>query len=268
MKKILIRSTGILIALVAAASLVATVIGMLRIWQQREPFQIRIQHELALISSTLETTDQGLIIIQQALENTNTNLSGLEDTILEIAQAVHNADPLLESLQVLTEENLPETISATQTSLVSAQRSAILIEGVLVAISKIPFFPGGPYEPDIPLNVTLAEISADLEQLRQPLVEISENLPKNRQDITDIENALIQTTLDLDTIQTNIEDALKTIDTYQLQSNKYRDEILSITKQLPGWITTVAKALIFIGIWLGIVQVQTLVSGLKMALKP
>jgi septal ring factor EnvC (AmiA/AmiB activator) len=267
MQKILKRIAGILIALIAAMSLVLTLNGMFKIWRQREPIQLQIQKDLGLISSTLETTDQGLFVIQDALKNTNSNLSSLEETILGIAQAVHNADPLLESLQVLTEENIPETITATQTSLKSAQRSAVLIEGVLVAISKIPFFPGGPYEPEVPLNVAMAEISTDLELIREPLKDISQSLDTNHQDIADIETALVQTSLNLGKIQTGIEDALKTIETYQIQSKQYQTEIQKIYEQLPRWISILAAVLIFMGIWLGILQIQILVSGIRIAIK-
>lgn len=267
-KKILRRIAGILIALIAGASLALTLIGMLKIWQLQVPVQQRILNDLAMISTTLETTDQGLIVIQQALENTNANINGLDETILEMAQAVHNTDPLLEALQSLIKENIPETITATQTSLKSAQKSAALIEGFLVAISKIPFFPGGPYEPEIPLNVALADISLDLELIRQPMKDISKSLDTNRQDIADLEAAMIQTTSDLEKIQTSIEDALKTLETYQQHSEEFQAELSAIKEKLPGWISTLAVGIIFIGCWLVILQILILVRGIRTALKP
>src|SRR5207244_3419001 len=126
----------------------------------------------------------------QVVQTTTVEVASLQTTTLALAQTIHDTTPTLDSLASLTGQDLPTAISATQTSLASAQTSAQLIDNVLTALTSIPFSPVGAYKPAVPLHTALAQVSSSLDVLAPSLATINASLASDQTNLAVVQAEL------------------------------------------------------------------------------
>ena len=73
----------------------------------------------------------GLTVVGQVVQTTTVDAASLQTVIQGLAQTIHETKPMLDSLSSLTSKDFPDAVDATQTSLASAQSSALLIDNVI-----------------------------------------------------------------------------------------------------------------------------------------
>ena len=125
------RIVGLLLVIAAVAGIIFSLIGLIEIWHYRPVVTKIALDNLALGDQALSTTQDVLTIVGQVVQTTTSDVASLQATAKELALAIHNTDPMLDSLISLTSKDLPAAVSATQTSLASAQSSALLIDNAL-----------------------------------------------------------------------------------------------------------------------------------------
>lgn len=147
--------------------------------------------EFLLELSTL-TGDVAELVLdaEDALLQTAAALDG-SAAILEEAEAnIKELDPLLESVQVLLGEDVPDTLSATQTALESTQSSARAMDRVLRALSTIRILTGVTYNPEQPLDQALLGVAESLEPLPAQLRTVSDEIDSFRSTLDGLEPQL------------------------------------------------------------------------------
>ena len=144
------KIVGILLVIAAAAGILFSLIGLIEIWRYRPVVTKAVVENLALVDQSLNTTQDVLTIVGQVVQTTTIDVTSLQATTQALALGIHDTNPMLDSLISLTSTDLPATVSATQTSLASAQNSALLIDNVLTALTSIPFLPVDAYKPVVP----------------------------------------------------------------------------------------------------------------------
>ena len=131
---------------------------------------------LALYDQTLVVTRDGLTKIGLLVETTSLDVTSLAGDRPGAGANLHETTSMADSLTGLTSKDLPGAIEATQTSLVSAQSSALLIDNALGAITSIPFLPVAVYKPDVSLHTALAQVVDSLNSIKPALVTFSSSL--------------------------------------------------------------------------------------------
>src|SRR5690606_30478432 len=121
----------------------------------------------------LDITAQGLTVADQSLSESIASLEGLKITVEATAGTIRETTPLVETLADLMGEDLPSALESARTSLDAAQESARIIDGVLGALS---FLPGVNYNPPVPLNEALADVSDSISGLPESFAAMEESL--------------------------------------------------------------------------------------------
>lgn len=97
-----------------------------------------------------------------------------------------NADPLLGSVGDLLGDELPTTIESTRSALVNAQEGAAAMDRVLRALRLL----GVDYDPEQPLDESLAETADSLAPLPASLEAVERDLDTSRRDLSEVTDEL------------------------------------------------------------------------------
>ncbi len=257
------RLVGFLLIMLACTSLALTVYGALQVWKMRQPITQSINLALATAAQTLNTSAQALIVVDGALTTTSNSISAARTSLISMAETIHGSNEMVGSVAALTGESLPAVLSSTQASLATTQGSAIVIENTVSLVSKIPFFPGGPYQPEVPLNVALGQVSADLEALRLPLEDLTTELQTSQADLDKLETDVALLAVNIHQVKTDLNSASLVVGQYQEQVTRTGERLSALQTKVPIWVNTAAWALTFIAFWLGVAQAGVLFQGIK-----
>ena len=136
---ILRKILGYLLVVGAVAGFIFGAVGLIAIWRYQPGVTQTVVDTLDLMDRTVNASQNGLVIVGDVLQITTVDVASLQTTIDALAQTVHSSSPMLDSLTNLTGKDFPAALNATQTSLASAQGSALLIDNVLGALTSLPF---------------------------------------------------------------------------------------------------------------------------------
>ncbi|MBN2148602.1 MAG: hypothetical protein JW726_14540 [Anaerolineales bacterium] len=260
------RITGIILAVAAAGALVFCLVTLVRVQQAKEPLSEGILESIDLVDDTLATTQDGLLIVDDALDNTSTTLEDLKTAALAMAQSVHDTSLMADSFVPLLQDELPTTITNTQVSLTAAQSSAVVIDSFLLALSKIPLL-GEEYQQEMPLSTALGQVSNSLSTLPQDLKDISVNLANTSANLLVLETQIAGLRTNISATQENLSEAGEIIDTYQEDVRAMRAQLAEWEESAPGIVAGIVRVAIWLILCLCVALLGTLVQGCQMALK-
>jgi methyl-accepting chemotaxis protein len=264
MPTILRRLFGGFLILLALAGLIATIYSLQGITQLKNALIPKIEAGFEVADQTLDLTTQALDVIEKTLQTTSLNVTSMRAALLTLAQSVHDTSPILESLSTVTGETLPDTITATQTSLVTAQTTAKTIEDLLRLITSIPLMPGDPYNPRVPLYTALGQISNNLNEINPKLLEMKQNLGEAETNLTDLEGDILKIDQDLLQINENLSASIEITRQYRELTQDLQTRLDTLKSQVPGWIAAGTAFLIFILAWVAVYQVDLLIRGYRL----
>ena len=261
---ILRRLVGFLLILAAAAGIIFSAVGLIEIWRYRPAVTKTVTDNLTLFDQTLNTTQEVLTIVGQVVQTTTVGVASLHTTTQALTQAVNSADPMLDSLISLTSKGLPAAVDATQTSLASAQSSALLIDNVLAALTGIPFSPVAAYEPAVPLHTALAQVSTSLDTITPSLTTINSSLADGKTSLSIVEAELNKISETTQGIGSTLSSAQTVVDQYKADTTQLKANVEATQRAAPAWITTITWILSFVLGWLFIAQLGLGAQGLTM----
>ena len=247
----------------ATAGFIFGVVGFIEIWRYRPLVTRSVTDTLALYDQTLVATQDGLTSIGQLVETTTLDVTSLQATTLALAQAIHDTTIMIDSLSSLTSKDLPGAIDASQTSLNSAQSSALLIDNALGAITSIPFLPVAVYKPEVPLHTALAQVSDSLNSIKPALVALTSSLVSGKTDLGVVEVELNKISETTKVISTALSGAQTVIDQYKTTTTQLKLRVEAAQLAVTGWITTITWILSFLLGWFLIAQLGLCLQGLE-----
>ncbi len=261
---VLKRLVGLLLIFAAAAGFIFSGVGIVEIWRYRPIVEQKASENLALFDQTLVTTQDGLTVVGQVVQTTTVDVASLQTAIQQVAQTIHETNRMLDTLTHLTGKDFPATIDATQTSLSSAQSSALLIDNVMGALTSIPLLPTAPYKPAVPLHTALAQVSASLNSLPPALATINSSLVDGTANLGSVEGELNDMSETTKGIGVALGSSERIIDQYKTVTTQLQLRVEAAQRAAPAWITTAAWiASIFLA-WLLIAQLGLCIQGLEM----
>jgi hypothetical protein len=258
------RLTGILLIAAAAAGMIFSLFGLIEVWQYKPVVTKNVGDNLALLDQALTSTQDGLAIVDQAMQTTAVEVASLQTVTRALAKAIHDSGPMLDSLSNLAGKDLPAAVIATQTSLASAQGSALLIDNILGALTSIPFSPVAKYNPEVPLHTALAQVSTSLDALPTSLATISSSISASKTNLDVVEQEVSKISATVKGISDHLSSAQTVIHQYQDVTTRLKEGSAAAQQAAPGWITAVAWGLTFGLIWFFIAQLGLLLQGLDL----
>ncbi len=257
------RLTGMVLIIIAALSLLVSLMSLIKIWTIRQPLADAAVTGIDLFSETLDTTSDALRVVSDSLQSASDMVTTLESTTLSVVETMSTTRASIDSFANFMGEDLPTSIDATRTALESAQSSAVVIDTVLTVLSKVPLI-NIQYNPDMPLGAALGDVADSLDTLPPTFSTIEGNLNTTGDSIDQVVASLNELPKTTQQIQRNIADAQVVVAQYQSEVDGLQKLIKPIKSSLADALMTVEIALVFLIFWLGVTQVQVLWKGLEL----
>lgn len=266
MNPVIKRTIGFTLVLLASISMLVSMYAIVQVHRIHEPVEQGILNGIDSLEAALDTLGEALTLLQDVLSNTTTLLTSAKTTAVNIAQSVHDTGLMADNLVTLTSDELPLTIASTQTSLGSAQSTAVIIDGILDGLAKIPLI-GLDYRPEVPLSTALGQVSTSLDPLYTSLADVSDNLETTSTDLQAVETEIIQISLDIGDTLKNLSEAQEMIISYLEEITVLQIKLSKLREDAPGVIKTAVWAFTILLFSLLVAQLGTLVRGLEMMLE-
>jgi methyl-accepting chemotaxis protein len=258
------RIVGVLMVIAAIFGLIFSGWGFVRIWTIKNQVVADILSTIELTHTTLEATSDGLFLAEQSLTQAKVDVISLKNTLEATGRAIRATNPIISSLSNLMANDLPDAIEATQMSLETAQSSARLIESFLRTLSSIPFLPIEPYDPQVPLQESLGEVSASLEGIPESLLEMDENLGQSQGNLILIQAEFNIMARHVEQINESLTNAETIVMEYQEVISELQERTSNLEDDIPQRINNLVWWLTFILIWLAITQIGLLLQGISL----
>ncbi len=254
---------GIVMVLIAVFGFVLSGILIYEVWHYRQPVINGLDTGLDHATSLLQTTDEGLAVIDQVVSNVYTSTVYLNDATSALAQTMQSTTSFMDSAGNFVGQDLINTITNTQTALNSAQASAAVIDNILGSISKVPFI-GINYDPKTPLNKALGEVTSSLDPVQQSLKDFQINLNNAKTNMRVVGEQLAGLEKKIVTINQNLAQAQTTIANYRSQVNSIELSVANARDNLANWVTAIAGIITIIILLLVVLQVGLLLQGITL----
>jgi hypothetical protein len=258
------RFVGYLFLSAAVVGFIFAIFGLFEIWSYLPRVAQSVTNTLHLYDQTLMSTQSGLKSIGLLVETTKDDVASLQVATQALAATLHDTAPMIDSLTNLTGKDLPAAISTTQTSLSSAQSSALLIDNALAAITSIPFLPVAIYKPEVPLHTALAQVSTSLDSINPALVTITSSLGDSKTNLGVVEVELNHVADTTKVISEALGDAKNVIGQYATVTDQLKVRVEYTGREVSGWITTLAWILTFLLGWFLFAQLALFMYGLDL----
>jgi len=258
MTKIFRKIFGLLLILAAIMGFLLSIIGMISINHYKPLFTANLINNLETINSSLETTAQGLIETQNSLNTSLVAVISLQNTINTTANTINASEPMLDTLIIMMDEELPDTIQATQTSFETAQASAKVIDSVLRALS---FLPGISYNPKTPLHEALADVSMSLDGIPESLTGMTDSIEDTRHNLQIIQVDLILMKDTIRQIENSLSSYEEILEQYQTSLSSFKKQISDLQKKIPDILNTASWISYSFLIWMAIAQIGLMTQG-------
>lgn len=251
-----------MVVLLAAASLLISLAGILEVWSLRQPVANSLRQNLDLLSATLDTTQSSLGVAGGSLQAALDTVGTLRISLVATSQTLSNTTTTLGTVGGFLDQDLPNAIRATQSTLASAQSSARVVDEVLTGLSSLPIF-NLQYKPDVPLNIAIGQVAQSIDKLPASLDSIHTGMTQNVKDLGGLAAQLRAVSDSLDTSSKSLAGAQVWVKQYQDQIAGYRQGVQTLRANLDNAVLAAALGIIFVLAWLMVTQIQILLTGLR-----
>lgn len=251
------RVVGIALLGAALLGLVLSIIGLVLIFAVGARAEAAVLRELDVLDEALTTTSEGLVVAGAALTDTAQTINSLSRTFVSVSVTISETETIISTMADLTSEDLPQTINTTRQALDSAQATAQIVDGVLGSLS---FF-GLGYNPEVPLNEALGEVSNSLAPLPPALNEISRGLSTANRNLATVAEDLYTVTLGLDAIAVSVAEMTTVITRYELVIGSLQGEVALVRASVPGWFFAGRLGMSLLILWFAVAQLALFTRG-------
>lgn len=258
MTNLIRRVTGSLLIAAAILGLLFSIFGIVGIWTLKDDVASGAISGLDVIVDSLNSTSRGLDIIAQSFSELTDSIISVQDTLDTSITTIESSKPLLTSLQILLDDDLPNTVTAVQTSLDTAYESAKIIDAVLRTLT---IFNKDAYNPNIPLHEALAQISTNLSGFPETFSEMETSIADTANQVDIIQADIKTITANISKIQTSLKDYEQQLANYQESMKATKKQVNTIKTRLPSMISAGAWAITIFLVWMLIAQLGLFTQG-------
>lgn len=264
MKPLFSRTAGTALVGAAILGILFSLGGLILLGVYSTRITASLVDTLGELSDALVVTGNGLEIAGSALDEADTALGALAVTMEGVNTTLVESQPSLTTISTLLGTELPNTIIATQGSLESAETSAKNIDGLLSSLSRLPFLGSLVYNPEVPLNETLAGVSDSLDEIPTSLRNAQKSLDLALEGFDSVNTELSNITESTDQIRASTGEAIVVIEDYQEMVEDLQKDVERLQTDLPRKMRWVMLAAALFLVWLGLAQIGLLTQGLEL----
>lgn len=264
MRPLFSRTAGTALIGAAVMGIIFSLGGLILLGVYSTRITASLVNTLGELSDALVVTGNGLEIAGSALDEADTALGALTVTMEGVNTSLIESQPSLTTISTLLGTELPNTIIATQGSLESAETSAKNIDGLLSSLSRLPFLGSLVYNPEVPLNETLAGVSDSLDEIPTSLKNAQKSLDLALESFDSVNTELGNMTESTDQIRASTGEAIVVIEDYQEMVEDLQKDVDRLQTDLPRKMRWVMLAAALFLVWLGLAQIGLLTQGLEL----
>lgn len=261
MKTFIKKITGLILGLAGLVGIIFSIAALVMLWTYRPAVNSFASENISVLQQTLDTTQSGLVLADSSLDSTITSITTLETTIAATAKSIDDTAPLVDTFVVLAADDLPAAVSSAQLSLLAAQDSAEIIDGLLSALASIPFVSQNLYNPPVPLHVALGQVHESMENLPSALLTMEESLVSTGTNMEVIQADINMMATDIHQINLSLVEAQGVLKDYQNLVADFQDRLDNVDNKMDGWIQATYGLLTFLLALLALSQLGLLVQG-------
>jgi len=271
------RVIGLVFILVGVTGLAICYFGARAGSDLAENIAVSADEMLQTAGETLDTVEASLDQARAVVGETTVTIDQVSTTTANLALAIDDTQPTLDSLATLVGEDIPDTIGDVQETIPNIAQTAKVVDDTLRLLSKIRFeetIPiinydisfglGVEYDPEIPFDQAVEEVGRGLEPiatassgLEQDLQTTAANMELLGQDL----NGLVA---DLDNLSSEVGAIRPLLDEYSSLVNDTQSSIVEGRTQIQEQLTVVKKAVIVAAVWLAVFQLLPLYFGVEL----
>lgn len=259
--KLSYTTIGKILIVLSSLGLIFSIAGIIFSWVIKPGLQRSLLEISESIEDTLANTDQGLLVLDSALDNVNANLEVIVTTFDNLDGTLNGISSSMESSAVLVGDDLRQTLIETQTALSSAATSAELIDRTLSIIAAIPFL-GAKYQPEVPLHTSLDSVASSMNDIPDSLETMEISLSDTSEGLILLNDNLSELSDDMSKFETDLEDAQDILVEYRRIIEDTESQVRTFNKNLPRNLTLGNLFLTGILFSLGVAQCITLFQGI------
>jgi hypothetical protein len=219
------------------------------------------QGVLASTAASTRAAADSLQLVGDSLGQASIALADASVTLGTTEDSLESVEPLLRSVGGLVGDEAPTTIEAARQALISAESGAKSIDQVLRTLARLEPLTGATYDPEQPLDRSLADVATGLEPLPAVLKEVQGDLDAAVEDIGPIRsslevvaNDLVSFSASLDRLQERMYDQSSTLGDVAASTEQSAERV-----SVSIWIATILIEMILVGI--GLEQCAVLIFG-------
>lgn len=255
------KTLALLMVVVTSLGLLLSIFILIQLWRSRQSVSDRLQSGINQTTSFLLTTSDGLDVIGQVVNNVYSSTLVVDGSINTLVLSIEDTGEVIDLSGTFLGEELITTITNTQTALSTAQASAVVIDNIMSALSKVPLI-GIKYDPSLPLNLALAQVAESLEPIKSSLKDFRTDLETTNENMQVFSTQLDLLDRNIIAINKNLNSSKTVIDEYQLQIRGIISSINQVKTTLPKGITTIYWGITIIIFWMVFIQISLLLQGI------
>jgi hypothetical protein len=266
--KILRKILGVTVMIAGVIGLLFSLAGIFFVWKTKPNIETAMTNGLVVINNSLKTSIEVVGVTKDALSATVSSVYALKDTVAAASQAVEETKPFVEGVTDLLNTELPNTISATQSSLDSAQSSAKVLDGVMSSMSGmiqlLTFSDKSLYNPDQPLYESLGEVAGSLDNLPKSFIKMGNSLSSTQDNVDTIQASLENMAVNIGGIAGSLDKYVAMTEQSQSSIKNVQAWLLQMQNNLSNILLVAAIVSTVFLAWLAIAQVVILTQGYEL----
>jgi len=229
----------------------------------------RVDENLTLAVDNLDIANDLLQEIMDIMSSIEQTLTTIKQTTVDTTITLTDSRILLNEVSQVVTQDVPDALDGVQESMPSVIEAAALVDDTLIMLSAfqfsipIPFGQdlsiglGVDYNPEIPLDQALENLSSNLEDVPEDLRNMEDDLTTASVNLLVMRDDLSDLADDLFLMRTQVEDINPQIETIATNVESTKDAIRETQGRIPGLLRTVRNVFIGVMILLIISQIPS-----------
>lgn len=263
MRRLISRLAGALLIVASIIGLGLSLAGLIVGLPALGIAEQTLDRRLTDLDQALIAAADGLRIADDSLSGAAGTITAIETTVRSSGQAISDTLPTVDRIGILIGEDIPRTIRSTQQTLASARETARVVDTILGALSRTGLL-GNVYNPEVPLNQAIQQVSDSLDPLPASLSGVRDRLTVTGANLRRIGASTEEVAEQIARINASFHDAHQVIDQYQTLVTDLRTDLTALRAALPIWAGIARIMLAILSLWFALAQIALFTQGLTL----
>lgn len=249
-----LRLSGIILSAGAVFGLILSLVCLVWLWVGKDGVMGQVSGTAALFGSGLEAAHELASAAGKPLDEAARDMETVHTMLNNISGTLEESSGVFDSASALIGGDMVDSVSHTQSALASVEKSARAVDSILNKINSIPllgpWMGGGVYDPELPLQASVADVSRSMNGLPDALTKVSRDLDVSSANIATIRAEVEVLGEQVGAIRGGLAEAQGAVEQYQARLKDAQARYGAFEKRLPGMINGVYTALTLALVWM------------------